>query len=229
MKWAIERDGAGVMKKTIAFVLGFFVCAGGCTATKVQNVEKSSAGDFSAQTVAVLSIRQGSANLADCVRKSMHRANSNLRFIDPLEFRDDLFPWFEPGTAPRKTDNLALLLHRPLVREKIAQLGLRYVISIDGATTAQDWDHHIEGGGGYGSFAWFGYGKKACRTYIDVTIWDLEEPASSGDLSGERSGASYYLCCIIPFFYIPSTTESHACKEMGEELVQFLAEHSVNE
>ena len=88
---------------------------------------------------------------------------------------------------------------------RIAQLGLRYVISIDGATTENDWEHHIEGGGGYGSFAWFGYGKKARRTYIDVTIWDLEEPASSGDLSDEKSGASYYLCCMIPFFYVPST------------------------
>ena len=93
------------MKKTIAFVLGFFIFAGGCTASKVQNVEKSPAGDLSAQTVTVLPTRQGSANLADCVRKSMRRANSNLRFIDPLEFRDNLFPWFEPGTAPRKTDN----------------------------------------------------------------------------------------------------------------------------
>ena len=141
MKWAIERDGAGVMKKTIAFVLGFFVFAGGCTASRVQAVEKSPSGGLSAQTVTVLPTRQGSANLADCVRKSMHRANSNLRFIDPLEFRDDLFPWFEPGTAPKVTDNLVLLLHRPLVREKIAQLGLRYVISIDGASTEHDWEH----------------------------------------------------------------------------------------
>jgi hypothetical protein len=225
----VKHVGAGVMKKIVGFVLGFFVFAGGCTASKVQNVEESSSGHVSAQTVAVFSTHQGSANLADCVRRGIHRANNNLRFIDPQEFRDDLFPWFEPGTAPKNTDDLALLLHRPLVREKIAQLGLRYVISIDGATTENDWEHHIEGGGGYGSFAWFGYGKKARRTYIDVTIWDLEEPASSGDLSDEKSGASYYLCCMIPFFYVPSTAESHACKEMGEEVVKFLAEHSVNE
>jgi hypothetical protein len=130
----------------------------------------------------------------------MHRANSNLRFIDPQEFRDDLFPWFEPGTVPKETDNLVLLLQRFLVREKIAQLGLRYVISIDGAKTEHDWEHHIEGGGGYGGFALFGYGKKEHRTYIAVTIWDLKEPTSSPDLSGEKCAASHYLCCMIPFF-----------------------------
>ena len=182
-------------------------------------MEESSSGDVSAQTVTVLSTPQGSANLADCVRRGMHRANSNLRFIDPQEFRDDLFPWFEPGTAPRKTDDLTLLLHRSLVREKIAQLGLRYVILIDGAT--------IEGD--YGSFGWAGYGNKGQQTHIDAFICDLEEPASSANLSGAKSDASYYLCCMIPFLYIPSTAESHACKEMAQKLVQFLAEHSVNE
>jgi hypothetical protein len=226
----VKQAGVGVTKKMVGFVLGFFIFAGGCTASKVQNVEESSSGDVSAQTVTVLSTHQGSANLADCVRRSMHRANSNLRFIDPQEFRDDLFPWFEPGTAPRKTDDLALLLHRPLVREKIAQLGLRYVISIDSATTAQDWEHHIEVGGGYpGAAGWFGYGKKVHHTNIDAFICDLEETASSANLRGAKSDASYYLCCMIPFFYVPSTAESHACKEMGQKLVQFLAEHSVNE
>ena len=225
----MKHVGAGAAKKIVGFVLGFFIFAGGCTASKVQNVEESSSGDVSAQTVTVLSTPQGSANLADCVRRGMHRANSNLRFIDPQEFRDDLFPWFEPGTAPRKTDDLTLLLHRSLVREKIAQLGLRYVILIDGATIEGDWEHHIAAGGGYGSFGWAGYGNKGQQTHIDAFICDLEEPASSANLSGAKSDASYYLCCMIPFLYIPSTAESHACKEMAQKLVQFLAEHSVNE
>jgi len=225
----VKHVGVRVTKKIVGFVLGFFIFAGGCTASKVQNVGESSSGDVSAQTVTVLSTHRGSANLADCVHRGMHRANSNLRFIDPEEFRDDLFPWFEPGTAPKKTNDLALLLHRPLIREKIAQLGLRYVILIDGATAENDWEHHIEGGAGYGSFAWFGYGNKGQQTHIDAFICDLEEPASSTNLSLEKSGASYYLCCMIPFFYIPSTAESHACKEMGQEIVQFVTDHSVNE
>ena len=226
----MKHVDAGVAKKAVVFVLGFLIFAGGCTVSKVQNVEKSFSGDVSAQTVAVFPTRQGSANLADCVRTDMHRANSNLRFMDPQEFRDALYPWFEPGTAPRKTDDLVLLLHRPLVREKIAQLGLRYVISIGGATTAHDWEHHLEGGGGYpGAFVVLGYGKKVRDTNIAALIWDLEEPTSSTNLSSAKSDASYYLCCMIPFFYIPSTAESHACKEMGEEIVQFVTDHSVNE
>jgi len=225
----VKHVGAGVTKKIVGFVLGFFILAGGCTASRVQNVEKSFSGDVSVQTVTVLPTNQGSANLADCVRRGMHRANSNFRFIDPQEFRDDLFPWFEPGTAPRNTDDLALLLHRPLVREKIAQLGLRYVISIGGATAENDWEHHITGGAGYGSFGWGGYGKKVHHTNIGAFICDLEEPASSANLRGAKSDASYYLCCLIPFFYIPSTAESHACKEMGQEIVQSVTDHRVNE
>ena len=87
---------------------------------------------------------------------------------------------------------MTLLLHRSLVREKIAQLGLRYVILIDGATIEGDWEHHIAAGGGYGSFGWAGYGNKGQQTHIDAFICDLEEPASSANLSGAKSDCTYH-------------------------------------
>jgi hypothetical protein len=220
----VNHVGTGARKNTTALLLGFLILAGGCTASRVKSKEKSSP----VKTLAVLSINQSSVDLSECVLKGMHRANRKLTFVDSQEFKDTFFPWFEPGTAPEKVDDLVLLLNKPLVQEKITQLGLRYVISVSGTTDVSSWDHDIEVGG-YIIPIWGGHGTRYYLTTITTKIWDLEDPASSSNFSVWKSGNSYYFCLIIPLFYIPSTAESHACKEMGEKLVQFVTDNSVKE
>lgn len=220
----MNHVGTGARKNTAALLLGFLVLAGGCTASRV----KSKAQSPPVKALTVLSINQSSMDFSECVLKGMHRANRKLTFVDSQEFRDTFFPWFEPGTAPEKADDLVLLLNKPLVQEKITQLGLRYVISVSGTTDESGWDHDI-GAGGYIILIWGGHGKKYYHTTITTKIWDLEKPTSSSNFSVEKSGNSYYFCLIIPIFYIPSTAESHACKEMGEKLVRFVTDHSVKE
>lgn len=221
----MNHVGAGARKNTAALLLGFLILAGGCTASRIKSKEKSPP----VKTLAVLSINQSSADFSECVLKGMHRANRKLTFVDSQEFRDTFFPWFEPGTAPQEADDLVLLLNKPLVQEKITQLGLRYVILVSGTSDVFGWDHDIEVGG-YGCVLIpVGHGTRYYHTTITTRILDLEEPASSSNLSVEKSGNSYYFCLIIPLFYIPSRAESHACKEMGEKLVRFVTDHSIKE
>ena len=139
----MNHVGTGARKNTAALLLGFLILAGGCTASRVKSKEKSSP----AKTLAVLSINRSSEDFAECVLKGMHRANRKLTFVDSQEFRDTFFPWFEPGTAPEEADDLVLLLNKPLVQEKINQLGLGYVILVSGTTDTYAWDHDIDVGG----------------------------------------------------------------------------------
>lgn len=220
----MNHVGTGARKNTAALLLGFLILAGGCTASRVKNKGKSSP----VKTLAVLSTNRSSEDFAECVLKGMHRANRKLIFVDSQEFRDTFFPWFEPGTAPEKADDLVLLLNKPLVQKKINQLGLHYVILVSGTTKEYGWDHHIDAGG-WGICVWGGYGEKSYHTKIITRILDLEEPASSSELSVSKFKSSYYLCLMIPFFYIPSTAEYHACKEMGEKLARFVTDQSGKE
>ena len=221
----MNHVGTGARKNTAALLLGFLILTVGCTVSRVKSKEKSSP----VKTLAVLSINRSSEDFAECVLKGMHRANSKLTFVDSQEFRDTFFPWFEPGTAPEKADDLVLLLNKPLVQEKINQLGLGYVILVSGTTDTHAWDHDIDVGGAGCIPIWGGYGKKYYHTTITTKIWNLEDPASSSNFNVEKSGNSYYLCLVIPIFYIPSTAESRACKEMGKKLVRFVTDHSANE
>lgn len=226
---AVNQVGTGAMKNTGALLLAFLIIAGGCAKPKLYDAGESLGGIAPTQTVAVLAVRQRSVDFAECVLRGMHRANREITFIDSQEFRDTFFPWFETRTAPAWPEDLVLLLNKPLVQEKISQLGLRYIMSVSGTTRADEWVHNIEAGAGYGAPAVIGYGKKSYHTQIITRIWDLEEPASSTSLSVNDSGYAYYLCCMIPVFYVPSGTESNACKEMGEKLAQFMTDHGAKE
>ncbi len=58
-----------------------------------------------------------------------------------------MYPWFEPNTAPSRTEELATLLARPHIKDRISELGIRYVVAISGRTTfaTEKWG----GGGAY--------------------------------------------------------------------------------
>jgi hypothetical protein len=61
-----------------------------------------------------------------------------FRIYGEQEFTDALFPWFEPSTAPSNAAGLKSLIERPGVAERLAQIGVRYVVWLDGSTRKTD-------------------------------------------------------------------------------------------
>lgn len=213
------------MKQILSLVSAVLISAVGCTTFNLQ--ETLTKSPVIAPNQAITILPQGSGpddtDFAECVSRHVQRTSPNLRFIPRSQFRDALFPWFEPGMAPDTAEELALLLNKPLVDEEIASLRVRYVIRVGGTTIQQQLKGPFFCGGGYGGGGCFGYLAADRVSHISATIWDLEEAESPGTVDVEASGTIVVPAFILPFFVTPAMTETYACSVMGERLARFIS------
>jgi hypothetical protein len=85
----------------------------------------------------------GEDDLGDCVMEELRDVNPPVRVIPALQFRDALFPWFEPKWIPNNQAELQAVLESHKVQERIADLSVRYLILVGGQTslgTEGDWE-----------------------------------------------------------------------------------------
>lgn len=213
------------MKQILSLVSAVLIFAVGCTTFNLQETLKETAVIAPHQAITVLPQGPSSDDMdfAECVSRTVQRTSPSLRFISTQEFRDALFPWFEPGTAPDTLEELASLLNKPLVDERIASLGVRYVIRVGGATIQQPFEGPIFCGVGPGGGGCIGYIAADRESHISATIWDLEEADSPGTVDVEASGTIVVPAFILPFFVTPAMTETYACSVMGERLAGFIS------
>ncbi len=158
-----------------------------------------------------------------CIEDNLARGKNGLNVIPHDEFIDSLFPWFEPRTAPAETKNLAKLMDRPGVADRIAEQGVRYIIWLDGDTDRVAGGGSLScaagpGGGGCFGFAWW-----QNDADYDATVWDLEGLESAGTVSADVSGTSYMPALVIPIPLI-ARTQSRACKSLAEQLHRFIVQ-----
>jgi hypothetical protein len=157
------------------------------------------------ETVAVT----GEHDFAECVSDALTRASPTTRVISDEEFRRQLFPWFEPATAPRSEEGFQSLLGKPLVSKKLEELGVRYAVFVRGSTREET----FHGGVPYVA-VWAGVNKD---TQLGVSVWDLKSAELAGKL--HASGSGTFLMLPIP---LPAATESIACSDIASELAEFL-------
>ena len=83
-----------------------------------------------------------------------------FKIFGEQQFSDALFPWFEPSTAPANAAGMRTLLERPGVTERLGQIGVRYVVWLDGSTRKTDSGGSVAcavgpGGGGCFGVGWW--------------------------------------------------------------------------
>ncbi len=220
------------MKQTTTVCLAIYLAAAGCASSEMRR--EASTGVLPSEVVTIIQaekilpdwdagfpgFRGGDEEwIANCIGEAMHEVSPTLQLIPPGEFRASLFPWFEHATAPDNAGELASLLNKPLVQERIAALGLRYVIALDGSTTK---GVH-KGASGCGVHGCLGYVWWDENSKLSATVWDLKQVHSSGSLEVSASGRSSISFFILPFpFYSDASTEHTACTDLGEQLARFL-------
>ena len=128
-------------RRTAAVTVGLSLVLvfGGCASTTRSEADRAPSAELDpAAGSCVLRLRREVAapHLADgaaaSLRRRIGRERPDVRFVDGEEFRDALFPWFEPGTAPVSQPGMAELVRRPLVRETLEALGVRYLLVVGG-------------------------------------------------------------------------------------------------
>jgi len=202
------------------------VAVSGCTTSRVQNAREGVTGIREGESVVIMakSYHLGNETEADyirCVEHALGRGRKGLHVIPHDKFVDSLFPWFEPRTAPAETKNLARLMERPGVAERIAEQGVRYIIWLDGDTERVAGGGSLScaagpGGGGCFGFAWW-----QNDSDYDASVWDLEGLESAGTVSTDVSGTSFLPALVIPLPFI-ARTQSTACKTLADHLHSFI-------
>jgi len=219
--------------RTPILLAGFvaIVVLGGCTTSSVQDVRRGGTGIAPGEAIVIMAKsyhlgNETEAKYIKCVEDSFAQGANGLRVIPSDEFVDLLFPWFEPRTAPAETKNLAKLMSRPGVAEKIAEQNIRYIVWLAGDTEKVAGGGSLScaagpGGGGCFGFAWW----QKDADY-DASVWDLEGLESAGTVSTDVSGKSFMPALVIPLPFI-ARTQAKACHTLADQLHNFIVDEEV--
>ncbi|NIL93525.1 MAG: hypothetical protein GTO71_03560 [Woeseiaceae bacterium] len=212
----------------IPAVLVAATLASGCITSTVIDARTSETGIGDNESVVIMAKsyhlgNETEAKYIRCIEDNLARGRSGLNVIPHQEFVDSLFPWFEPRTAPAETKNLAKLMDRPGVAERIAEQGVRYIIWLDGDTDRVAGGGSLScaagpGGGGCFGFAWW-----QNDADYDASVWDLQGLESAGTVSTDVSGTSFMPALVIPLPFI-ARTQSKACKTLADHLHNFIVQ-----
>jgi hypothetical protein len=208
----------------IAFLLIVIIAVGGCATSNIREDHEKSKEIAPMQIAAVIPLGHVADDIADCVQQTIQGFCPTLKFVPAEEFVYTLYPWFEPGTAPASKEDVNALFNKRLVRQSIAKLGVRYVITVGGGTfqsapggTFQhfsDWDLVT---GITGVF----YYTADRKTDIYATVCDLEEATLILKTESHKHATHKYLTWgIFPLYIKSAITETPACKEIGEEVAK---------
>ena len=155
----------------------------------------------------------------DCVSKKINTAN--VRVVGEQTFIDSIYPWFEPRTAPKGLPRLKRLMQENVVRERVTQQNIRYLVWLDGSTETMGQGGSISCAVGPAGGGCFGFAQWDKISTYDATVWDLVELTEKGRLRVDSEGTSYLIGAVAP---IPLLTpvKSDACGSLGNQLKKFL-------
>ena len=197
-----------------------------CTSTTVDEFRQGATGINSDESVVILGRRHSSdyetrAEFVDCVGERMTTGNDALSVIPEKQFVDAMFPWFEPRTAPLRTRDLERLMSEPVVADKMAEFGVRYMVWLDGFTETSGRTGTISCTVGPGGAGCFGFGSWEDDSTFDARVWDVASLQNVGTISTDATGQSYVPALLIPIPLI-ARVEANACIRLADQLKQFV-------
>ena len=208
-----------------AVLLGSAMLLGGCMSARLEESRELPTQIASSEAVVILAKPQieGAAaedDFMDCVGRGLAKGSSPIRVHDNNRFVDDLFPWFEPATAPARAEAVTQLLARPGVSERVAASGVRYLVWLDGGTRKVDGGGSIACGAAPGVAGCIGFGWWENESDYEATIWDLKQAKSAGSVGANVSGTSALVGAVVPLPFI-ARVEATACQRLADQLQSF--------
>jgi hypothetical protein len=137
------------------------------------------------------------------------------------QFVDALYPWLEPSTAPANAQGFTAFLGRPGVAERVTQMGVRYIVWVDGVTQKTDGGGSIACAAGPGGAGCLGLGWWEKQSDYEATVWDLRDGVNAGTVTTDVKGTSVMIGAIAPIPII-SPVQSTACDRLAGQLKSFL-------
>ena len=94
----------------------------------------------------------------ECIGDHIHSGDPSIEVLNELAFINELYPWFEPRTAPMQPRAIDQLLQLPPVAQRFTEMKLEYMIWIDGNTVDTESTGSMSCGIGPGFAGCFGFG-----------------------------------------------------------------------
>lgn len=238
--YAARRAGVGV---------GVCLTLGGCMTAKIEELREAPTQITSSEAIVVLAKPQlegtgAEQKFLDCLERELvgeavsaavaERQRAGKDFVPRSDLRDGpfqiyadhhfvdaLYPWLEPSTAPANAQGFSAFLARPGVSERVNEMGVRYVVWIDGATQKTDGGGSIACAAGPGGAGCLGLGWWEKTSDYEATVWDLKNGVSVGSLSTGVKGTSVMIGAIAPIPLI-APVQSTACNRLAGQLKSFL-------
>lgn len=212
--------------KLASLLIVLFSVLASCTSTTVDEFRQGETGIESNESVVILGRRQASdyetrAEFVDCVGNRMTQGANPISVIPEQVFVDAMFPWFEPRTAPLRTQDLERLMAEQVVADKMDEFGVRYIVWLDGYTETTDRSGSISCTVGPGGAGCFGFGSWEDDSNFDARVWDVGTFANVGTISADATGQSYVPALIIPIPLI-ARVEANACSRLADQLKGFV-------
>ena len=200
----------------------------GCSTTRIDQEVNAAYSIKEGESIVLLSDSYHTGNktendFMDCLNKSLLKKQNQFNIISTNDFQNMFYPWFEPSTAPQKIDDLPKLLNKKVIKNKLDQLQIKYLIKITGETKTNSSSGALScaagpGGGGCFGFAWWDD-----TSSYEGSIWDLSQETSVGNVSASVSGTSVIPAIIIPI-PILARTQSNACVGLSEQITGFFSQ-----
>ena len=235
-------SAAGRLSRTAAGLAVVVVFASGCMTSKVDETRRVATAIQANESIVVLKKPQlegvgTEETFLDCVQERLggqlihpeegqtaraSTAKVPFRIYGEQEFTDALFPWFEPSTAPANAAGLRALLQRPGVTERLQQIGVRYVVWLDGNTKKTDGGGSVACAAGPGMAGCIGVGWWEKESGYVASIWDMHNATEIGQVSADVSGTSVLIGAVAPIPII-TPVRRKACDRLSDQLRSFLA------
>ncbi len=216
------------MQQSSLIVVIATVALAGCVTSHVEDDRENVTGLKDGESVVIMakSYHQGNETEADyitCVEKALGGGSGGISVVPHQQFVDQLFPWFEPRTAPADTKGLPTLMKRPGVAKAVRDMGVRYIVWLDGDTERVAEGGSLScaagpGGGGCFGFAWW-----QNDADYEASVWDLDDYEAAGTVSADVSGTSFLPALVVPIPLI-ARTQTRACKGLANHLRTFIVQ-----
>jgi hypothetical protein len=157
-----------------------------------------------------------------CIGDHIHTGDPSITVVDEIEFINDLYPWFEPRTAPMHPGKISSLMQDRRVANKFQALNLEYMIWIDGKTIDTKSSGSMSCGIGPGVAGCFGFGTWGTESEYEATIWDFTDRVEVGRVSAATSGQNYMPAVVVPI-PILAPVQGTACDSLGDQLLEYLS------
>ncbi len=207
-----------------AALAAVLVALGGCVANRMDTTRLEQVALAADARVAIIGRRHSQApetetSLIGCVERRLRK--HGIASIGGEALSDTLYPWLEPRRAPLEPGALEAMLEDAAVAARVAELGVRYWIWLEGVTTSEDRRGTMTCAVGPATGC-IGFGIWSRTGSYEAVIWDIEQRQELGRISSTARGTSVMPAVVVPLPFL-ARSQAAACRGIARQLTHLFS------